>query len=521
MVEGISPERLAALYEAGKLLNSSLDLDHVLNLTTDSLIQLTGAERGFLMLVDETTGELAFQVARNLNRETIEAASFQVSRSIVQRAKGEGKPFLIADALADPRYSAFFSVGALRLRSIMCAPIQAKGRTIGVAYVENRLQASLFTDSELEFLAAFANLAGIAIENARLYKNVKGMQEFQDHILGSVGSGILTLNSGGKITSFNRAAEAIFGLPAAEALTKPYPEVLGNGLSRRLLGSLTRIGLGEENFVQREVDCSLTRRGEVSLRLSLSPLQGGAGEPLGTVLTVEDLTEKKQLEEARRREEAEKKKLRDIFGRYVAPSIVDNILRYPDQISLGGDKQEVTVLFADIKGFTSFAEEKRPEEVVVLLNQYFSLAAAAVFRSEGTLDKFMGDALLAVFNAPLPQADHPLAAIKAALAIRDAVEQHCQTTGSPLRFALGVNTGEAIVGNIGTQELMNYTVIGDAVNVAQRLQATAQAGEVLISQAVYERTADRVKAEVLAPMQVKGRAALVQAYRVLGLKNPA
>ncbi len=216
--------------------------------------------------------------------------------------------------------------------------------------------------------------------------------------------------------------------------------------------------------------------------------------------------------------EWEKQQIRQTFERYVAPSVVDRVLDRPEALRLGGVRQPITILFADLRGYTTFSERARPEEVVELLNEYFRLAAEVIMAREGTLDKFLGDAVMAFFNAPEAQEDHPYRAVDAALALREAVNQwNAQRNGEKLTFGIGVHCGEAVVGNIGTSRAMNYTAIGDAVNLAKRLQERAAPGQILVSESVVECLGDQARVRLLGPMQVKGRQGAVTVYELLGL----
>jgi adenylate cyclase len=197
------------------------------------------------------------------------------------------------------------------------------------------------------------------------------------------------------------------------------------------------------------------------------------------------------------------------------------LLSDPSHLRLDGLRQKATILFADISGFTSFSESIQPEELFKVLNYYLSLAAQAILEEEGTLDKFMGDAIMAIWNAPDPQPDHALRAVRAALAILERSHQAYSRLKNPahaLQFRIGVTTGDAMVGNVGTRELFNYTAIGDTVNLAQRLEVTAQPGQILIDQATYAVVSGKIMAEALEPVQVKGKVQPVVIYALKGLK---
>ena len=223
-------------------------------------------------------------------------------------------------------------------------------------------------------------------------------------------------------------------------------------------------------------------------------------------------------------EQKEKRRVTQLFGRYVAPLVVEKILTgTEDGIKLGGVRQEITVLFMDVRGFTPLSENLTPEEVVGILNSFLNIVVEVVFEKEGTLDKFIGDAAMVIYNAPLPVADHALRAVETAETIMKRIEglqeELVKTYGRTIEFGFGINTGEAVVGNVGSQQRMEYTAIGDTVNVAARLESLAQPQEILISPEVYERIKEYYLAEHLGEKQIKGKAQLLDVYKIIGKKG--
>jgi adenylate cyclase len=219
-------------------------------------------------------------------------------------------------------------------------------------------------------------------------------------------------------------------------------------------------------------------------------------------------------------EQRDRQRVTRLFGRYVAPQVVEEILSVGEEnLRLGGTKRKVTLLFIDIRGFTPLSEKLSPEEVVKVLNEYFEMVTRSIFENKGTVDKFMGDAAMALFNAPLPLEDHALWAVKAAKAITEegaALQQRVlEMSGVTLHFGIGINTGEAIVGNIGSENRMEYTAIGDAVNLAARLESNAKPGQVLVSETVYQEVAGRLPLEPVGEIQVKGKSQPVMVYQLV------
>jgi class 3 adenylate cyclase len=210
-------------------------------------------------------------------------------------------------------------------------------------------------------------------------------------------------------------------------------------------------------------------------------------------------------------------RIRELLERYVAAEVMAEFLDSPEPPALGGKRQEITILYADIQGFTPLAESVPPDLLVEILNHYLQLAATAIRAHGGTLDKFMGDGVIGLFGAPIPQTDHPLRAVYTGLDIVKAFRE-AATPEHRLTVGIGINTGEVVVGNIGTPQLMSYTAIGDAMNLAQRLEDMAEPDQVLIGPHTYHLLRDQVIAEGLGPCQVRGRSEPIVPYQVLAIK---
>ncbi|MBN1579795.1 MAG: adenylate/guanylate cyclase domain-containing protein [Anaerolineae bacterium] len=225
-------------------------------------------------------------------------------------------------------------------------------------------------------------------------------------------------------------------------------------------------------------------------------------------------------------EQLERNRVSDVFGRFVSAEVRDTIVNIaldnPDLVQPGGRLAEISVLFADIRGFTTISENLSPQKVVDILNLYLDSMEAQVFKHGGTLDKYTGDGMMVIFGAPLEQPDHALRAVKAALDMQHAaaqVSQERQDVQWEVRYGIGITTGPAVVGQIGSRRRLDYTAIGDTVNLAARLEGKAPPGDILVNQATYAAVKEIVVAQELEPMQVKGKAEPVVAYRVLGIEG--
>ncbi len=504
-------QNLLALTGISQVVNSSLELDEVLCIVMDTIISLTQAERAFLMLRDEE-GRMTVRVARNWEQESINKNEAAISRTIVQRVISEGQPVLTTNAQEDPRFGGQESVVAYNLRSILCVPLMVKEALIGVIYADNRVRSGIFKDSARAMLTAFANQAAIAIENARLFASLRntlaevtGLKNLMDNIFASIPSGVITADVQEQVTLCNRAAEAILGRETASLVGHHLDEVLPS-YKDSILPHLQSVRQNDRPVIDLEISPVLPERGTKEWRLNLSPLKDAEQTTQGVAIVLDDMTERKKLEAQRR-----------LLERMVSPAVLDQI--DPDSLQIGGQQREISVLFADIRGFTTYAEKQSPAQLVAVLNRYLAAGAEAVLAQEGTVDKFLGDAVMAWFNAPLPQPDHTLRAVRAALGLREAVQRlHTQLPPEArLSFGAGIHCGEAVLGWIGTAKRLEYTAISDAVNTAKRIQENAAKNQILISAAAYEHVKDQVVANPFTPLQVKGRSELVMVYEIVRL----
>src|SRR5258706_1132762 len=272
-VENMEAEigRLRALADTSSVINSSLDLTTVLNQVMDTIVRLTGAERGFMMLTNEK-GELEFRIARNVDSETLDSSAFHVSRTILTQVAESGEPVVTTNAQADPRFSAQESVVGYNLRSIVCVPLKFKGAITGVIYVDNRIRTGLFTESERDLLAAFANQAAIAIENARQFQQVSELKNLLDNVFASIASGVITTDVEDLITLCNRSSETILGNTAAHIVGQPLLRAMP-GLDESSTAMLRRVKLDQRGVGGRGWTPPLARPYSRRLTLNTSPLQ--------------------------------------------------------------------------------------------------------------------------------------------------------------------------------------------------------------------------------------------------------
>jgi adenylate cyclase len=326
-----------------------------------------------------------------------------------------------------------------------------------------------------------------------------------DNVFASITSGVITTDTEEQITLFNRAAERVLRVPSTAIVGSRLSDTLP-ALAEALTPIVDQVKRYGEPVVEFENEIFLPGSGQVHLRTSLSPLKNANEETQGTAIVIDDLTEQRRLESRYQ-----------LFQRYLPPAVIERLPNDPHELRLGGQRQEITSLFADIRGFTNFSRQHDPETLVEVLNKYLAVGAQAVLDEEGTLDKIMGDCIVAFFNAPLTQSDHILRAVRAALKIREGIARlHEDVPASyRLNYGVGINVGDAVVGNVGTAQQMNYTAIGSGVNLASRLQEAAAPGQILLPQATYQRVQKYVEARLLSPITVAGFSEPIVVYELL------
>ncbi len=503
--------QLRALGHTAAMINSTLDLNEVLGRAMDTVIGLTDAERGYILLRNPETNEMEFMIGRKIGREAIEDGEFIISRSIVEEVIQIGEPIVTTNAQEDSRFSAQESVMSYSLRSILCVPLLYRDEVNGVVYADNRIRQALFGERELQLLLAFASQASIAIKNAQLYESAKARlsevterQQFLDNIFASIASGIITTNLSGQVHTYSPVAESLLTTNRLDTLGQPLTSVLPAVYE----GFDDVVATVQKENTQETIELNtvLPERGPTNLSLKLSALKSDDHSTLGVALVVDDLTEIKQRDETL-----------NVIRTYLPSQMVRNIQSI-EGLGLSGEEREITVLFADVRGFTSFSERMKPEEVLETINKYLTSGSAAIEHFEGIVDKYLGDAIVGLYNTQLnPQADdHALRAVEAAVMLRDSVPtlHHALPSEHCLWYGIGIHTDDAMLGNVGSPSRKEFTVLGNALTFAKKLQEIAEPGEVIISQETYEAVKEHFETE-FTERTLRDDVTIVKVYKVL------
>ena len=505
-------KQLRELVTTASIVNSSLDTSEVLNEVMDTVVRITGAERGYIALVNPQSGAMEYPVRRGIDREQLEG-DLVVSTSIVNEVLVTGEGVITENASKDNRFQGHQSVIGFQLRSILAVPLKVQETVIGVVYCDNRIIDGLFKASDLNLIRAFASQAAVAIENARLYEALQAQvaemtasRDLLTSIFSSIGSGVITINREDTVTDCNPAAEAVIGRNRDAIIGYHIAENM-MGVGEEFYAGLVRV---REQGTPEHMEVEPTLNGSKHhWNITMSPLRDSEGISQGVAIVLDDQTE------AHRRQEQ-----LGIVSNYMKLKL-ENI-QDAAALDVGGQEREISMLHSDVRGFTTFSEQLEPERLMEIINAYISLSSDAINLYEGVVDKYMGDAVTGLFNTPFnPQDDHALRAVRAAMSMKyDLLALHeVLPEEQRLFYGIGVHTGMCVLGNIGGAERKEYGALGDAPDLAKLLQENAERGEVLISQATYDRVKDLYECEAIEPRKTKGHDDFKVMYRVLKHKK--
>ncbi len=487
------------LFRVSLALATELQLEQLLAMIVATTRTFVDAERVTLFLHDARTNELWSKVAQGV--EKTRELRFPADQGLAGEVFQSGKSLTIDRPYDHPKFNAAFDrLSGFVTRNVLCVPISNRdGQTIGVIQALNKSQGT-FSRADVARLRAFAAQASVALVNAQLFEDLKQMTNYNESILRSLSNGVITLDGEGVVVKANAAAQSM--LNQTEGL-------LGQTL-QAVLGAdnpwlaVTRDSGAEQYLPDQEL---VLRGGERrSMNLAMVPLEDLQNQTIGSMLVLEDLSEEKRV--------------RATLARYVPHTVADRLLSDSGG-SLGGTQQKVTVLFSDIRGFTSISERIGARQTVAMLNEYFGEMAEAVNDHGGVIDKYIGDAVMAAFGVPFPAAGDADAAVSAALEMLERLNRlnlaRQQRGQEAIDIGIGLNTGEVVVGNIGSARRMDYTLIGDTVNLAARIESASKQyrARLMISEQTYNELRGSYAMRQIDRVAVRGKDNAVGLYQVL------
>jgi adenylate cyclase len=481
---------------------SDIKIGSLLNKVMGEATRMLNAERSTLFLNDEKTGELWSELGQGLSAMQIRLPN---TEGIAGAVFTTGKTINIPYAYADLRFNpAFDKRTGYFTRSILCVPItNHSGKIIGSTQVLNK-RGGPFTSEDEARLKAFTAQISIALENANLFADVQNMKNYNESMLESMSSGVLTLDESKKIVTCNGAGLRIMRMRSTDVLNKPA-ETFFTGPNAWLMEKLKRV---EETHAQELImDGELQFDNEtLSVNTTVMPLVSAEQKQLGSMIMIDDISSEKRTKAT--------------MARYMDPAIVDQLLAGGSD-ALGGQSLTATVLFSDIRGFTTLTEELGPHATVSMLNEYFEIMMDCLKKEEGFLDKYIGDAIMAAFGIPFGHDDDEDRAVRTSINMIRSLAVWNVTRLSegkkPINIGIGLNTDEVVTGNIGSKKHMGFTMIGDGVNLAARLESACKqySASILISEFTHRKLRGTYRTREVDLVVVKGKTQPVAIFEVL------
>jgi adenylate cyclase len=490
---------------------SELELGSLLSKVMAEATRMLNADRSTLFLNDPKTNQLFSRVAMG---DGIGEIRLPNTAGIAGAVFSSGQTVNIPYAYADLRFNpAFDKQTGYFTRSILCVPIVNKdAKVIGVTQALNK-RGGPFTEEDEQRLKAFTAQVSIALENAKLFEDVQNMKNYNESMLLSMSNAVITLDEDSVIVTCNKAGTRILQVPEREIVGKKAEDFFA-GENQWVMDAIKEVDDTQES--KELMDAELHVQDEdgkfekVSANLTVLPLLDSKHKKLGSMIMLEDISSEKRM--------------KSTMSRYMDPGLADQLMEGGEDI-LGGKSTEATILFSDVRSFTTLTESLGAQGTVAMLNEYFTIMVDIITNEGGMLDKFIGDAIMAAFGIPIAHDDDPDRAVRATIRmIADLWEWNKIRVARgemAIDHGVGLNTGMIVSGNIGSPKRMDYTMIGDGVNLAARLESACKQynAHILISEFTRAQLRGTYRMRDVDLVVVKGKTKPVGVYEVLDYHN--
>ena len=494
----------SALLEVSAAVSSELDLDALIPLIMTKAAELTQADRSSLFFMDEQQNELWTKYAKGLENVVV-----RTNKGIVKLVADNRQPCIVNKPYEHPAFDpAVDRQTGYTTRSLLSVPVfNSANGILGVIQVINKVDGE-FTTKDLTILKRFAGQISIAIRNARLFNESQGMKNHLSALVDNLGNGIVTVDKFCRIQTANEVFYKMFDLDQDQCLQNEPIERLSRDLKSIVACNAQTIATGKKHY-EYDIAFQTRKSKHVVINLSVLPMQNPGGEIIGTINVFFDVTQEKRI--------------RSNLSRYMPQHLIKEVISNDNLSIVKGKYVKCSVLFADIRNFTTLTEELGAIQIVELLNKFFNAMVTSVHARDGIIDKFIGDAIMAVFGVPYQQRLDALNAIQCAIDMFKILNAfNCEQKDHPvLNIGIGIATGNVVSGNIGSAERFEYTVIGDPVNIAARLESATKEYKVhlLICENTYKQVASRFHCREIDTILFKGKQKPVKIYTVVQGKD--
>ena len=410
-----------------------------------------------------------------------------------------------------------------KMNSGIILPLNTGKEEIGFLIL-NSDKTDFYCGSRFRFLESVSKFAGGLLHNSVLYtqlreyvSQIEQLERYQKNIFSSMSDLLITTDAAGGIHYFNDAAADKLGLED-DHIGENLDDYFKRRLTRKTLNAIKRADSSENPILGLE-GILKNENGGIDYSLNVTPLRGKRGRKEGLTLIFKDQSAEMEMKNLMSDAIEERRAIKDMFSRYLSQDLVSHLIDSPDLVSPGGAKKNATVFFADIRGYTAFSESQEPEIIIEILNEYFREAVEIVIDYGGYIDKFIGDCIMAAWGVPVPGGDQDAVnAVKCAVEIQKLVaskhRKFFHGQAESLKIGIGMHTGPLVAGNLGSSRRMDYSIIGDTVNLAARLEGVAAAEEIIITDSTLAKLDDSFNVEKRKPVKVKGKKAPIDIFNV-------